>query len=112
MPDTPCLILDVTEADQWPGRLGETALSVVDKPRRIPAGKSPAVLQPSREVAESEAKRLAREHLGRRFMVFEAVAIGTRIEIPTHVNLRGEVLARRLEPTVLLIGDAPDEAPF
>lgn len=110
-PDLPCLIVDCTEADQWPCHLGQVS-GLVPTPRRIPPGKAPTVLQPSREVAEGEAKRLAREHLGRRFVVFQAVAVGTRVQIPTHVNLRGEVLASRREPAVLPLGEAPDEIPF
>lgn len=110
--DLPCLVVDCTEVDRWPNRFGEPAAGLVPRPRRIPAGKAPTILQPTREMAEGEAKRLAREHIGRRFVVFQAVAVGTRVEIPTHINLRGETLARRLEPVVLQLGDAPDEIPF
>ena len=49
----PCMVLDVTEHDQWAPFRGC---------HRIPEDCRPTVLHPSKEVAEQEALRLASAH--------------------------------------------------
>lgn len=94
--DIPCVIVEMSDLVGWPG-FAHLPSSI----RQIPAHRRPAVLQPNRATAEREATRLARMHPAGRFVIFEAVAVGQRVEIPTHTNLRGDVLIRRSEPAVL-----------
>ena len=97
------LILETSEADNWSPHHGS---------RFIPVERRPTVAQPSREVAEQEALRLARRHPGKRFLVLEAVCAGITIAVPTHITGRGEVVASRIQATLVDVRDAEDEVPF
>ncbi len=68
MSGNPCLILEWSEAYAWPNLIGTV--------KRIPEPRKPAMLQPDRDTAEAEAKRLAAAHPGRKFAVFEACVVG------------------------------------
>lgn len=97
-------IVDVAEADQWTkhwhgGRL-------------VPERRRPTIAQPTREIAETEALRLAREHPGRRFIVLEPVAVAFTTKVTTHVTLGGQVVAERSSPALAQITDPHDEVPF
>lgn len=106
-----CLILDVTDRDTWP-QIHATG----EGPQRIPEVRRPTVLQLDRETAEKEALRLAQEHPGRRFVVFQAMAAGTTVEVPTHMTLGVKVVACRHQPTIVQLGpearDEEDDLPF
>lgn len=102
MTDQPCLIVECSEADQWPG-LHMADLST--GPRRIPAERRPVALHPDRHTAEREAKRLAEARPGCRFVIFEAVAVGFSHKVPTHITLAGKVFGERLMPIVADLGD-------
>lgn len=106
-----CLILDVTDRDAW-----QQIHAIGEGPQRIPEFRRPTVLQADRATAEKEVQRLAQEHPGRRFVVFQAVAVGTTVEVPTHVTLGGKVVASRHQPTLALLGpearDEEDDLPF
>lgn len=104
--DLPCVIVELSEAKEWP------QLHSFVRAKRIPDVRRPVALQPSRQVAEQEARRLAERHPGRRFVVFEPVLVGMTVEVPSHVNLRGEVKLSRRVATVMPIDDGTLEIPF
>jgi hypothetical protein len=58
--------------------------------------------------------RLAGLHPGSRFVVFEAVAAGVTVKVPTHTTLGGKVVAERSMPTLVQFksDDDSDEIPF
>ncbi|MCU7371581.1 hypothetical protein PEC18_12160 [Paucibacter sp. O1-1] len=97
---SPCLIVDVTDVDQW---------SVAPHGGKvIPVGKRPTVLVPSRALAETEAKRLAGTSPRRRFAIFEACLLATTVKVPTHITVGGAVVADREAPHLVEIdGHAP-----
>lgn len=97
----PCLILEVSDADNWAPFRGC---------KKIPMGGHPTVLHPSREVAEQEAQRLCRERPHQRFAVFEAAVIAQAVQVPSHVTLSGKVVASTLQATLVDLFD--DEVPF
>jgi hypothetical protein len=100
------LILEMGDSGDWAPRLGA---------RQIPERRRPTMLQPSREVADQEAVRLAREHPGRRFVVFAPVVQGVTVKVPTHVTLAGRVVAERDQALLVAINDPDefdDELPF
>ena len=97
----PCLILDIATAEYW---------EPVHGCRRIPPSGQPTILHPSREVAESEALRLAGANPGRRFAVFELATAATTIQVPTHVSITGKVLRDR--PMAQLMEVNTPEIPF
>ncbi|CAM3352290.1 hypothetical protein [Paracidovorax anthurii] len=99
----PCLILEVSDHDQWEPFRGC---------QRLPPDRRPTVLHPSREVAEEEALRLARTHPGRMFAVMEVVTAARTVAVPTHVTLGGLVFADRQLPRLMQVGDGADEIPF
>lgn len=112
MSGNPCLILEWSEADQWPGLFGAVSSVLAAKPLRVPDARRPAVLQPNREIAEREAKRLAERHPGRHFAVFEAQMVATTVEIPTHTTVGGKVWASRKVPALLTVEDDDVALPF
>lgn len=106
MDDLPHLILEVSSAEEWP------QLFPYMRAKRIPEVRRPVALQPSRAVAEQEAKRLAERHPGKRFAVFAPVVVGMTITVPTHVNLRGEVKLSRTQAAIVGVDDGEAEIPF
>lgn len=110
MSGNPCLILEWSEASGWPSMFGEIGVLLASKPLRIPQERRPAVVQPDRETAEREAKRLAQCHPGKRFAIFEAHVEGRTVEVASHINLKGEVWMTRKVPALLEIDDS--EIPF
>lgn len=106
MDDLPHLILEISEAEQWP------SLFPYVRAKRIPDVRRPVALQPSRAVAEQEAKRLAERHPGKRFAVFAPVLVGMTVEVPTHVNFRGEIKLSRRQAVVVGVDDGEAEIPF
>lgn len=108
----PCLILEWTDAADWPNPwTGEPVNSMQRQPVTIPVLRRPTVLQPDRETAEAEAKRLARAHPDRLFAVFEAAAVAKVVSVPSHITVAGEVFAQRTS-AVLLDLDNEAEIPF
>lgn len=99
----PCLVLDLTEMDQWTTLRGCL---------HIPELRRPTVLHPSREVAEEEALRLAAAFPGRLFTVFEVVAAARTIKAPTHITLGGKVLAERDLPRLMQVSAEQEDVPF
>lgn len=106
-----CLILEVTELQDWPERFKPFGRPLDDAPRGIPAERRPAVLQPDRETAEREAQRLAAAHPGKRFAIFECNALATTVQIPTHTTVGGQVFQHR-QAAVLLAVTENDAVPF
>jgi len=98
---TCCVIVEISAADSWPPFRGY---------ERIPEVRRPTTLHPSREIADAEALRLANEHWGRRFMVFEAQAVATTIKVPAHITLGGTVICSREILALMAVDD--DEVPF
>lgn len=86
-----CVILDVTEFDQWHERPEQSTVV-------IPADKRSTVLQATREQAESEACRLALAHPGKRFAVLQVVGVVEAKSVPTHVTLGGKVVSTTHRP--------------
>lgn len=95
------LIVDMAESDTWAPHYGS---------RVIAPNKRPTVLQPSRLIAEEEAKRLQRAHPDGMFVVFEAVLVSRSATVPTHVTLAGKVVSERRVAVVAEITD--DDIPF
>ena len=77
------VVIELSDAHDWPPAHVEHY--------RIPAEKRPTVLHTTRDAAEREALRLSQAHQGG-FVVFQAVAQAVRVKVPTHTNLRGEVM--------------------
>lgn len=100
------LILEMSEAERWGAPWNDAG-----QIREIPLNRRPRMLQPDRETAEREAKRLAERHPGCRFVVFAPVAAGITATVPTHINISGKVLMERRVATVVTL-DAPDDIPF
>lgn len=65
----------------------------------IPVSRRPTILQPDRRIAEAEALRLASRYDGH-FVVFAPVVLACLVEIPEHINLRGEVMQRSTRPAL------------
>ena len=95
------LILDGADMDSWQKHHSGGLL--------IPANKRPTVLQADRSRAESEALRLAREHMGGLFVLYAPVAIAKRVPHSTHVNLRGEVVRTESVARLLTIAGGPQD---
>ncbi len=91
------VIIELDDAHNWSPAPGHGVLG----PQVIPLNRRPTVLQPSREVAEAECKRLIEQHPGRRFVVFAPVCAGITVKVPTHTTLSGKVVAERGVPTVV-----------
>ena len=102
------LILEVSDVDEWPKRyIGPTI--------RIPENRRPTMLQPSEDIAVEEARRLAREHPGKRFAVFRPFIIAACERVPTHVTLGGQVVKDAATVRLMDIAEAPpesDDIPF
>lgn len=96
--NTPCVVIEVTHCNHW-------AAGPAFKCRRIPADTRPTVLHPNRKVAETEALRLAGQHRGRCFAVFEAASMAMSVELPASVNIHGQTLILRQVPNLIDIGD-------
>ncbi len=95
------LVLNISTIDEWPERHGSH--------KAIPATKQPTVLHTTRTSAEGEALRLSRTTSGH-FVVFEAVAMAMRVDVPTHVGLSGRVFMSQSEARIARL-DA-DDIPF
>lgn len=106
----PCLILEWSDAANWPDLCDSTPRRLGTAPLRIPMGGMPTVLQPDRETAEREAKRLAAEHPEKTFAVFECHVVARAVDVPSHVTLSGRVWQTRKVPTLLEVDDS--EIPF
>lgn len=109
----PCLIVECTEAHQWPGLFSDIAGGRLAQPEplRIPTERRPGMLQPDRATAEAEAKRLAQQHPDKRFVIFEAAAAATTVRVPTHTTVSGQPWGERTVPVLLDIGE-DDGVPF
>lgn len=79
--------------------------------RIIPLRYRPTVLQGDRASAEREMERLQRVHPGCRFVAFEAVAVSTITEVPTHVTLGGQVVGIQRQVRIVDLG-VDDGIPF
>lgn len=113
MSGNPCMIVEVSDANDWgaafpPDRGAVQVFGL--RPVAIPNERRPSVLQPNRQVAEEEAKRLAERHPGRRFMVFEARSAGVAVDVPSHTTVSGKVFLSRKMAVVVDLDD--DEVPF
>ena len=106
MDDTPHLILEVSESADWP------TLHPNTRAQRIPDARRPVALQPTRETAENEALRLARQHPDKRFAVFAPVLLATTVAVPTHVTLSGKIVAHSRLPKLLQVDDPNTDVPF
>lgn len=100
----PCLILDVTDCENWPKHHAGGSF--------IPAGRAPSVLQTTRDVAEQEALRLAGRHPGHSFVVLEARVVATAVKVPTHVTVGGTVFAARQMPMLMDVIHTAEIPPF
>ena len=76
---------------------------------RIPPEHRPTVIQTSRAQAEEEALRLQKRYPSGLFVLFEATHITKMVEIPSHVNLRGEPF---LFDNVAVLAKVSDDVPF
>ena len=101
----PCLIVDITEADQWPNIWCPDRSTLGTQPVRMPAKCQPTVLQPNEQTAIEEARRRANAHPGRRFAIFEAKLVGMTVEVPSHVTVGGEVFQRTKVARIVELGD-------
>ncbi|AVO43451.1 hypothetical protein [Simplicispira suum] len=99
--ETPCLILDITDAHAWEGYRGA---------KRIDEKGRPSVLQTSLISARSEAQRLGREHPGRTFGIFQIVEAAIPLTVPSRVTFHGEPLVEHVSSTLVEVG--PEVAPF
>ena len=109
MDSNPCLILEWSDAwSEWPGLFSGQVQKA--EPLRIPVERRPAILQPDRETAEAEAKRLAAQHPGKHFAVFGAQVVGITVDVPSHITVSGKVWQTHRVPAVLAIDDS--EIPF
>lgn len=93
-----CLIVDVTDLDDYPDHFGGGHC--------LPLRWRPTVVQAGRATADREALRLAKAHPDRRFFVFEAVAAGLTIKVPTHVSISGRVLVEGSTAALVQIGES------
>lgn len=104
------VIIDVTEGDRfhapsWARRHGGLV---------IPERRRPTILQGDREVADTEALRLAAAHPGHQFVVFQAARVAHTVRVPTHVTLGGKVFAERDQAVLSDVcdPDSDDWLPF
>lgn len=109
----PCLIVDCTEAHEWPGMWSAEVMQRLknNEPQRVPVERRPTMLQPDRATAEAEAQRLARAHPTRRFVIFEAAAAAVTVKVPTHTTVSGQPWGERTVAVLLDIGE-DDGIPF
>jgi len=98
----PCIIIEISDIDAWPLAHGGG--------KRLPEDNRPTVLQPDRDTAEKEAKRLARISPNKRFCILEAQVVATTIEVPSHITVSGNVWNTRREAVLVEINDG--EVPF
>ena len=98
----PCVIIEISDIDQWHSAHGGG--------KKLPADGRPTVLQPDREIAEAEAKRLAKYHPEKRFCVLEAKVVAQAIDVPSHITVSGKVWNTRREALLLEVDDT--ELPF
>lgn len=109
----PCLIVECSEAHEWPGMWSGIAggRPLHPEPLKVPQERRAAMLQPDRKTAEAEAQRLAINHPGKRFVVFAAAAAATTVKVPTHTTVSGKPWGERTIALLLDIGD-DDGIPF
>lgn len=106
MNTSPCLIVDITDLDQWPNFYNAAApVPLAGCPQRIPQDRQPTVLQPSEKVAIEEARRLALRFPGHRFAIFEARLMGLAADVPSHVTVSGQVFQTCKVARIVEIGD-------
>jgi len=102
----PCLILEWSEADQWPALLGRVPAALGVTPLHIPPARRPAVIQPDEKTALAEARRLALAHPDKRFAVFEAKVVGMAVSVPSHITVGGEVFQHSTVARIVEIDDS------
>lgn len=109
----PCLIVDVSEAQEWgaafPPDRGAVQVAGI-RPTLIPPARRPTILQPDRPTAETEAKRLALLHPSARFMLFEAGMVAMATSVPSHVTISGRVWDTRRVAVLVELDN--DQVPF
>jgi hypothetical protein len=98
----PCVIIEISDIEQWAGAFGGG--------KKLPMDGRPTILQPDRETAEAEAKRLAKLHFGKHFCVLEAQVVAKAIDLPSHITVSGNVWNTRREAVLLTVDD--EEVPF
>lgn len=103
----PCLILEWSDAGTWVNPWTHEPPRLERAPVVIPPDHRPTVLQPNREVAEAEAKRLALAHPGKQFAILEAKAVAITSRVPSYVTVGGQVFAQR---TAVVLLDLEHEA--
>jgi hypothetical protein len=103
------VIIELSDAHNWSSHFAGGAI--------IPERRRPAVLQASRDAAEREAQRLADMRPDGKFVVFEAVAAGYTVKVPTHTTLAGKVFREASKAVLVQLGPEPaeeldDDLPF
>lgn len=96
-----CLILETSWYDR----------STSDRLQKVPPLHAPTVVQPDRETAEREALRLAREHPGKTFVVFQACIAAVGRRVPSHITLGGQVVREHIVPALTAI-EGDQDIPF
>ena len=86
-----CVVLDVTDADNWLRVFYSTA-------RRIPFGGRSTVLHDDEELANDQAVALAKSFPDRRFAVFKLTGVVATQDLPAHKTLGGAVVASVKSP--------------
>lgn len=99
--ETPCLILDITDAHSWEAVRG---YKLIEDKRR------PSALQPSLPSAQAEAQRLSRAHPGRTFGIFQITYAAIPVKVPSRISFGGEALVEHVSTKLVEVG--PDPIPF
>lgn len=110
----PCLIVECSDADTWPGlksRMPGGSVQNPTEPLQVPPQHRPSAMQADIDTAEAEAQRLARAHPGKVFVIFKAVAAAKTTKVPTHTTLGGKTTGEQQVAVLLDIGE-DDGIPF
>jgi hypothetical protein len=97
------LVVELSDAQNW------STLPWAPGAHVIPLGRRPTMLQPDQDTAMREARRLAGEHPGSRFVVFAPVLAAVTVQVPTHITLGGKVFNEAAVVRVLEVGPEPDD---